>query len=491
MTTKLSLKTLPSIGRHVEGPAYERQDLKPGILHFGIGNFHRAHQAIYLHELFNTNLGLDWAIVGAGVRPSDAAMRKALKDQDYLTTVVERDAAGQTARITGVLIDYVEPGDIETLMVWMTNPDIRIVSLTITEGGYYLDSAGHFNAAHPEIAADIASPDNPKTVFGLITAGLKARRAAGLQPFTIMCCDNLPENGHVTRNAVVGFAEKVDPELARWIDTAVAFPNAMVDRITPATSDAERALVRDEYDIEDNWPVTCETFIQWVIEDHFPAGRPALEKVGVTFVPDVAPYEIMKIRILNGGHAAIAYPAGLLDIHFVHEAMQDGLIASFLRHLEENEIVPIVPPVPDTSLTTYLDKIVERFANPTVGDTIRRLCLDGSNRQPKFILPSVRDRLKANASITGLALVSALWCRYCEGTTESGAEIAPNDPQWERLQKQALASRQDPKLFLEMQDVFGDLANTDAYVHAFTQALNAVRTNGTRNTLERYIAGDL
>ena len=216
----------------------------------------------------------------------------------------------------------------------------------------------------------------------------------------------------------------------------------MVDRITPATTDRERAILRDHYGLEDNWPVFCEEFRQWVVEDKFPAGRPALEKVGVTFTSDVAPYELMKIRILNGGHAAIAYPAGLLDIHFVHEAMEDEQIAAFLETLTRREIIPVVPPPPQVDLEAYRTKVAERFANPKIGDTISRLCLDGSNRQPKFILPTVRDRLKAGASVKGLALVSALWCRYCYGETESGKTIPPNDPNWERLQAAAKPARQ-------------------------------------------------
>ena len=232
-----------------------------------------------------------------------------------------------------------------------------------------------------------------------------------------MSCDNIPGNGHVTENAVAGLAELADPELARWIRANVAFPNSMVDRITPATTDRERAILRDKCGLEDNWPVFCEEFRQWVVEDKFPAGRPALETVGVTFTSDVSPYELMKIRILNGGHAAIAYPAGLLDIHFVHEAMADEQIRAFLEKLTKSEIQPVVPPPPNTSLDDYRELIARRFANPKIGDTIQRLCFDGSNRQPKFILPTVADRLKSGASIKGLALVSA-----------SGAAIATAKP---------------------------------------------------------------
>lgn len=478
--------------KDVHVPAYERGRLSPGILHFGVGNFHRAHQAVYLDDLFNLGLDHDWAIVGAGVRPQDAALRTSLETQDWLTTIIERDAAGQSARVTGAMIDYIEPGDTDRLLTLMADPAIRIVSLTITEGGYFIDSAtGRFDPTHPEMIADTANPTAPKTVFGLILAGLRARRDAGQAPFTVMSCDNIPGNGHVTRDAVAGLAELSDSQLAEWVRTQVAFPDSMVDRITPATSDLERAEVAGTYGIGDECPVACEPFKQWVVEDVFPQGRPALEKVGVTFVSDVAPFEMMKIRILNGGHAAIAYPAGLMDIAFVHEAMQNELVAGYLNKLVKSEIIPIVPPVPSTDIGAYFETVEQRFANPTVKDTVRRLCLDGSNRQPKFILPSVNDRLVAGADIDGLALVSALWCRYCYGTTESGAVIDPNDPNWDRLQTHARAAKSDPTAFLAMDEIFGPLAKSLTYVQAFSHALETIWSEGTEQVLKSYLAGTL
>ena len=265
----------------------------------------------------------------------------------------------------------------------------------------------------------------------------------------------------------------------------------MVDRITPATSDREKALLAKQFAIDDAWPVFCEEFKQWVLEDNFPAGRPALEKVGVQFVPDVAPYELMKIRILNGGHATIAYPAGLMDVHFVHEAMQHPLIAAFLRKVETEEIIPVVPPVPDTDLGDYLALCERRFANPKIGDTIRRLCLDGSNRQPKFIIPSALDRARAKSVLTGLALVSALWCRYCFGETDSGTLIEPNDPNWDRLKIQSQKARENPEAWLEMSDIYGALAQEPSFVAAFTKCLNSLWSQGTKSTLEAYLANRL
>jgi mannitol 2-dehydrogenase len=489
MSVKLSVAALAQLPADVAAPSYQRSHLSAGVMHFGVGNFHRAHQAVYLDDLFATGRDHDWAIVGAGVRDADAAVREKLEAQDWLTTVVAQEAQSADARVTGPMIDFVRPFDVAANLDMLARPNIRIVSLTVTEGGYYISPATQkFDLNHPDIVADARRIDAPTTVFGLIVAGLKRRRAAGVAPFTVMSCDNIPGNGHVCENAVAGLAELTDPELAQWIRRNVAFPNSMVDRITPATTDRERAILRDQYGLEDNWPVFCEEFRQWVVEDKFPAGRPALETVGVTFTADVAPYELMKIRILNGGHAAIAYPAGLLGIHFVHEAMEDAQIGAFLEALTKREIMPAVPPPPGVDLEGYRALIAQRFANPKIGDTITRLCFDGSNRQPKFILPTVRDRLKTGASIKGLALVSALWCRYCAGETESNEAIAPNDPSWERIQAAAKAARGNPPAFLAMRDIFGELADNPAYVEAFSAALSALRARGVRQTLADYLS---
>jgi len=490
MSVKLALAAVAQLPAGVMRPNYDRSALNAGIVHIGVGNFHRAHQAVYLDDLFNAGVDHDWAIVGAGVREPDVAMREKLKAQDWLTTVVEQEAHATTVRVTGAMIDFIKPFDVEAMLAALARPEIRIVSLTVTEGGYYISPATQrFDPTHPDIVADARRPDAPKTAFGLIAAGLKRRRSAGVAPFTVMSCDNIPGNGHVTENAVAGLAELSDPELAAWIRANVAFPNSMVDRITPATTDRERAILRETHGIEDNWPVFCEEFRQWVVEDKFPAGRPALDKAGATFTSDVGPYELMKIRILNGGHAAIAYPAGVLDIHFVHEAMEDQQIANFLETLTRREIIPVVPPPPGVDLEAYRVKVAERFANPKIGDTISRLCLDGSNRQPKFILPTVRDRLAAGASVKGLALVSAMWCRYCYGESESGKTIPPNDPSWGRLQAAARPARGDPRAFLAMRDIFGELAENPVYVGAFSGALNALWANGVRRTIADYLAG--
>jgi mannitol 2-dehydrogenase len=492
MTIHLRAANLEQIKDKASVPGYRRDQLSAGIFHIGCGNFHRSHQAVYLHELFNTGEGHDWALVGGGVREADEHMRQALMAQDLFTTVVEQEAGKSAAHVTGAMIEFVKAGDAAAMVKRMAQPDVRIVSLTITEGGYYINAAtGKFDPEHPDMAHDAKHPDQPKTVFGIILKALKVRRQNGLVPFTVMSCDNIPHNGVVTKNAVAGLADAGDKAFGDWVRDNVAFPNGMVDRITPATGDRERALLKDQFGIEDNWPVFCEDFKQWVLEDKFTAGRPALEKVGVQFVEDVSPFELMKIRILNGGHAVIAYPAGLLDVHFVHEGMEHPLVKAFLDKIETEEIIPCVPPVPNTNIADYYKLIVRRFSNPKIGDTITRLCLDGSNRQPKFIVPSIRDRLVAGKSVTGLALESALWCRYCYGVSDSGKVIPPNDPNWDHLQTVAKAAKDNPDAWLAMDEIYGDVAKSAVFREAFAKALNALWKNGTKATLEAYLADKL
>ncbi len=487
--TKLSLANLPTIGKNLKVPNYNRNDLKAGILHFGIGNFHRAHLAVYLDDLFNKGLDHDWALVGAGVMAFDENVRQKLLAQDFLTTVVEQDNELSTAHVTGALVDFISPSDKKAVLERLANPAIRIVSMTITEGGYFIDPATQkFDPLHPAIDKDGKNPSDPATVFGFIVAGLKLRKDRGIPAFTVMSCDNVPHNGVVAKNAVVGLAKLSDAKFSEWINTNVAFPNAMVDRITPATGDRERKLCLEQFGVEDQWPVFCEEFKQWVVEDNFPLGRPQWEKVGAEFVKDVTPWEYMKIRILNGGHAVIAYIGGLMDVQFAHEAMETPLIKAFLKKVTDNEIRPTVHPVPGTDLLDYQKLIERRFSNPKIADTIRRLCLDGSNRQPKFIVPPIADRLKAGKSINGLALESALWCRYCFGTTDSGKVIEPNDPNWEALQARSQKAKANPQEWLDMTEVYGHVGMHPVMQMQFTYYLNAVWKNGAEATVKAYLA---
>ncbi len=482
----LRLNTLQDLPAAVARPHYERASLSAGILHIGPGNFHRSHQAVYLDRLMNDGHAHDWAIVGASIMPSDQRLRDILVEQDYLTTVVEQVDGASSAQVTGCMIDYLPVADTDAILAAMCSPDTRIVSMTITEGGYFLSaSTGHFDPTHPAIAGE-ANADTPGTVFGLLVVALRERRAAGTPPFTVMSCDNLPHNGRIAREATVGTARLIDESLADWIDENVSFPNAMVDRITPATGERELGSIVDDHGIDDQAPVFCEKFMQWVLEDNFSNGRPPFELAGVQIVPDVTPFEMLKIRVLNGGHALIAYPAALLGIEFAHDAMGNPLISGFLDRVEREEVIPTVPPVPNTDKAQYYETIVRRFANPAIGDTIQRLCHDGSNRQPKFIVPTIADRLAEGHSVSGLALGCAFWCRYCAGTDEQGNSITPNDTSHAILQPAALAARARPATWLEQPDIYGDLGENAAFAATFEAALNAIWADGTEAVLKRF-----
>lgn len=482
-SVKLCNAALNDMPAGISGPQYDRSHLTPGILHIGVGNFHRAHQAVYLDDLFNTGRDLDWGIVGAGIKSFDADRRALLQAQDWLTTVVELDPQGYSARVTGAMIDFLEV-DAETLINKLADPAIRIVSLTITEGGYFMDAAGGFDATHPEIVHDAANPDTPQTVFGLLLAGLQLRRSLGQAPFTILSCDNLPENGDVTRQSVEGLAALISSDLHDWVAENVACPNSMVDCITPGTSQREISMIAEKFGIDDAAPVVCEPFRQWVMEDNFPQGRPALEHVGVEFVDDVAPYETMKLRILNAGHATIAYPSALLGHEYVHEAMADPEIVAWLVQLMRREVIPVLPPIPGVDFEAYLQTCVTRFSNPAIGDTITRLCQDGSNRQPKFILPTITEALAADADIDGLALEVALWCRYC---AETGDEL--EDERGGQLATAARATRDDPGAFLRLEEVFGDLGANDHFAAAFARQIGLLGAQDPRQVLQGFLRG--
>lgn len=488
LATRPSLANLVSLAKTASIPGYKRSDLFAGIVHIGVGNFHRAHMAVYLHRLFEKGMDHDWAIVGGGVKHYDAAMRAKLEPQDWLTTIIELDPKGRSAVVTGVMIDFTDTKP-EALIETLARPEIRIVSLTITEGGYFVDAlTGGFDKAHPEIVADAQNPQAPQTVFGVLIKALLIRKERGLPPFTVMSCDNLPENGHVAEASVLGMAELLDKRQGTnhgaWIKANVAFPNTMVDCITPATGPREIAFAADYFGIADAAPVTCEPFRQWVLEDKFPQGRPRFELVGAEFVKDVAPYELMKLRILNAGHAIIAYPAGILGIHFVHDAMANATVSKFLGWLLHKELIPTVPAIAGVDFEAYYTKVVERFSNAEVGDTIPRLCLDGSNRQPKFILPAVNDRLRDGLPVDGLALEVALWCRFCAGIDEDGRALNVPDNNAAQLTDHAVRARKQPNVFLQQQAIFGSLSEAKPFADAFANALDSLWAKGVVRVLE-------
>lgn len=484
----LSNATLADLPDEISGPAYDRSALTPGIIHIGLGNFHRAHQAWYLHRLMQQGLALDWAIIGAGVRPYDEAQRMKLAAQDYLTTLIELDPAGRSAEIVGSMIDYIPIVEGNgPLISRMADPAIRIVALTVTEGGYYIDPVTKgFHAGHPDIQHDAANPDTPLTAFGAMVAALKLRRANGTGPFTGQSCDNLQGNGAILRQTVVSLARLSDPGLADWIDANCSFPNSMVDCIVPATGPKELALAK-QFGIDDAAPVTHENYRQWVIEDDFCAGRPDWNKAGATFTNDVHAYEAMKIRILNGGHQLISNPGEILSVDTIADCMVHPLIGPFFRKVENEEIAPHVDPVEGMEPAAYVSLIDRRFSNPEIVDTVRRVAFDGSSRHTGFLLPVLREALETGSPIEGLALAEALWARMCSGTREDGTAIDPNDPLWARLTVAANAAKTDPQAWLNQRELYGDLGGSPRFSEAFGRWLDLIWSLGSAVALRTYL----
>ena len=487
--TPLTAATLDKLPAGMARPLYDRRMLSPGIVHIGVGNFHRAHLAWYVHRLMQQGGATDWAIIGAGVRENDRIMREKLLDQDCLTTLIELDPDGrQATEIIGSMIDYLPvEDDNQSLITAMADPRIRIVSLTITEGGYFLDpETGGLDVAHPDIRHDAENLDRPRTAFGAMVAALRIRHANGIAPFSGLCCDNLLGNGEILRQSVVGLARLFDPELASWIDKDGAFPNSMVDCIVPATGSHERELAR-RIGVDDTVPVTHENFRQWVVEDNFCAGRLDWEQAGAEFSDRVHEYEAQKIRMLNGGHQLLANVGEVMGINTISGAMANPLIHAFFRKVQTEEITPHVPHLPAMSVASYLDMIARRFANPAIVDTTRRVAFDGSARHVVFILPSIRDGLEAGMDVTGLALVEAIWARMCAGTREDGSHIEPNDPMWDMLKDTAMNARNTPLCWLQMTPIYGDLAANKRFADAFAAWLASLYRNGVEATIRHYV----
>jgi mannitol 2-dehydrogenase len=483
--TALAAAGLDAVGNDVPVPSYDRTTVTPGIVHFGVGGFHRAHQAMYLDRLMTEGKALDWGIVGVGVLPNDRRMAEVMAAQDCLYTLVVKHPDGTLEpRVVGSIVGYLfAPDDPEAVLARMVDPATRIVSLTITEGGYHVNQVtGELDTAGLE--ADLEPGATPGSAFGFIVEALRRRREAGVPPFTVMSCDNIPGNGHVARKMIAAFARLKDPSTADFLENEVRFPNCMVDRITPVTADADRAALAERFGIEDGWPVVCEPFTQWVLEDDFGGVRPPYEDVGVQIVEDVEPYEFMKLRLLNASHQALCYLGYLDGYRYAHEVCQDKLYVDFLLGYMDHEGTPTLPPVPGVDLDRYKHQLIERFANPEVRDTLARLCAESSDRIPKWLLPVVREQLAAGREIKRSVLVVASWARYAEGVDEQGQPIEVVDRLRDKLVDRAQHNREDPLVFIADPDLFGDLASDERFVTPYKAALRSLHEIGARATVE-------
>ncbi|BBZ12327.1 mannitol 2-dehydrogenase [Mycobacterium branderi] len=449
-------------------PRYDRSKVSVGIAHIGAGHFHRAHQAMYIDRLLQQGLAHEWGICGVGVLPSDWPMRDVLRDQDGLyTLIVENPDGSRDPHVIGSIIDYrYAPDDPEAALEVLAAASTRIISLTITEGGY-------------------RDPDGP--AFTLITEALAKRRDRGIAAPTIASCDNIEGNGDVVSRAVLANAESRDPALAEWIAEHARFPSSMVDRITPATTLDMAATVRREFGVNDRWPVVAEPFAAWVLEDDFADDRPPLEEAGVLLVDDVRPYELMKLRLLNAGHQCLCYFAHLCGFEFVHEAARDPLLAEFLLAYFQFEAIPTLPPVPEIDLHDYSCNLLERFANPCVRDTVARLCAYSSDRIPKWLLPVIQDNLANDGSVRLAAAAVASWARYAEGVDEWGNPFEVVDQLADSLIPIARSQHENLTAFIEITAVFGDLAQQPRFVQAYSWALDSLQRKGARATLEELL----
>ncbi len=452
----------------IDAPKYDRGRVSVGIAHIGAGHFHRAHQAAYINLLLQQGLASEWGICGVGVMPADWTMRDVLNDQDGLyTLILENPDGSRDAQVIGSIIDYrYAPDDPESALEVLSAPSTRIISLTITEGGY-------------------RDPDGP--AFALITEALARRRNRGVPAPTIVSCDNIENNGEVARRTVLASAERVDPELAEWVAEHARFPSSMVDRITPATTLEMAAEVRRDFGVDDRWPVVAEPFSAWVLEDDFADGRPPLEKAGVLVVDDVRPYELMKLRLLNAGHQCLCYFAHLCGFEFVHDAAQDPLFATYLLTYFDTEAIPTLPPVPGIDLHEYGRTLVERFANPAVRDTIARICAYSSDRIPKWLFPVICDNLANDGPVQMASAAVASWARYAEGVDEWGEPYEVLDQLADSLIPIARSQHENACAFIEITAVFADLSHQHRFVEAYRWALDSLHSKGARATLEALV----
>ncbi|MEK1889304.1 MAG: mannitol dehydrogenase family protein [Phyllobacterium sp.] len=489
---RLCETTLARLAKDTQTPGYDRGQIQTGIVHLGIGAFHRAHQAVYTDAVL-ANGDSRWGILGVSLRSADT--RDALLPQDGLYTVAVRDGSGDSFRVIGSITNVlVAPEDPEAVLEAMTSPAVKIVSLTVTEKGYcYAPATASLDERHPDIVHDLGNPAAPRSAIGFIVEALALRRANGLEPFTLLSCDNLPANGETLKRVVTRFAELRGPGLATFIRENVAFPSTMVDRIVPATTDVDRSVVHETTGLRDAWPIMTEPFTQWVVEDHFPSGRPAWEEVGVTFVADVDAFELMKLRLLNGSHSTLAYLGYLAGHETVSDVMQADGFGAFVEAMMDEEITPTLPPLSGFDLASYKEQLRERFRNPALRHRTWQIAMDGSQKLPQRLLNTIGQRLEQNQPFGRLALGVAGWMRYATGIDEKGGQIDVRDPLADEFRKRTEGKSSAPEIldaYLGMKQIFGeDLASNAAFHTAVGAALEKLLKDGSAKAVLESIGG--
>ena len=490
---RLDPSALDDLPDDVAVPRYPRGEVPAAVVHVGVGGFHRAHQARYLHRLLVDGGDPSWSICGVGLMPGDAEVHADLREQGHLysLTVLHPDGRRETEVVGSVVEDVYAPDDPSAAVARLADPATRVVTLTVTEGGYGLDEeTGELDPDTPGVADDVARRDAPSTVFGLVVEALARRRAEGRRPFTVVSCDNLAGNGDVARRAFTGYARLVDPELADWITAEVAFPTSMVDRITPATDEEDAAQVDEALGVHDARPVVTEPFIQWVLEDRFTCGRPPLERVGVQLVDDVEPYELMKLRLLNAAHQVVGHLARLAGLTYVHEAFADPVFRGLCERYLADEASPTLPEVPGVDLEDYRATLLDRFANPHIGDTLERVCTDASDRVPVFLVPVLRDRLAQGGDVAVGALAIAGWARHLEGTDDDGRPLEVLDRRRDELVDLAARQDEDPTAVLAASEGLRALADDDRFRELYVDARERLVRDGARAAAQALVDED-
>lgn len=485
----LSNATLRLHSQRIDVPTYDRSTLQRGVVHIGAGNFHRAHQAVYFDDLACSGISNQWGVTGVSLRSRD--VKDVLSAQDGLYTVVQRGHNHQTARVVGSISScYYAPKDTAAVHAALVDPQTRVVSLTITGNGYFLDPVTReFDAANPDVRADLMASNSYATAWGYLTEALDARRRAGTAPFTVLCCDNIPDNTQAARSALVSFASLKDPGLARWIDANVAFPSTMVDRITPSTSKSERQFVEETFGIADKWPVVTEPYCQWVIEDNFSNGRPPLDEVGAEFVSDVSDHKQVKTRMLNGTHIAMACLGTLAGYQRTDEAMSDHVFYDYVERLMRDEIQPLLPAVPGMNTPDYRDTLLSRLSNPRMSDQLSRLARRGSTKISSFLLPSLHEAIEQDRPHTLLMLALAGWARYVRGYDLKGSKIRLDDPQSTLLTRLATMEGNNPYPLLR-HEIFAELRMIPDFTDRLADMITGIDEHGVIPTMRQALRDD-
>lgn len=479
-----NLKLLPAT---VLTPSFDRDKIKTSILHIGVSNFHRSHQAYYTHELIEKYDELNYGICGVDLLDSDRKIYNILKDQDGLYTLYTKEPNGaHKAKIIGSIVEYFfGPENPMAVIEKMASPDIEIISLTIAEDGYHLNEiTGVFDMNHPEVNEEIKNPFNPKTVFGYLTQAFKLRKLRKLPGCTILSCDNIKSNGDTMKQSLFDYVSKTDPELLDWISKNTTFPNTMVDRITTITDFDDIETLKQEFLIEDQWPVVCESFAQWVIEDKFLHKKPSWEKVGVQFTQNIEPYEKMKLRLLNAGHTILGTLGTMRGYKTVYEAAIDEDLMIFLKAFMDEEVLPTLKESNPRNVKSYKKMLVSRFQNPHINDRLSRICQESSAKIPLFILPTIKDQLKNEKNVKRAAFIIAAWCKYNDGIDDFKIPYKITDSISGTLIRNATLSHQNPIKFLEIESVFGDLSTNKIFTDSYEASLTLLRNNTIKTCVQ-------